>query len=105
MPTANSRPADGARAPFRKPRLRANKRLGIKAQPCNHTILMEASPAYRTWHTRMVLVGGPSLAEVIAQGVAQQCNALAAHLYDVDECPYPGQALLEEVINKLQSRV
>ena len=71
----------------------------------HHDKLMEASPAYRTWHTRRVQVAGPEIAKTIAAGVAQQCNAWAAHLFDGQKCPYPDQNPLEEVIKELQARV
>lgn len=71
----------------------------------HHDKLMEASPAYRAWHTRRVQVAGPDIAKTIAAGVAQQCNSWASHLFDGQQCPYAPQALLEEVIKELQARV
>lgn len=71
----------------------------------HHDKLMEASPAYRNWHTRRVQVAGPDIAKTIAAGVAQQCNAWPIHLFDGEKCPYPAGSLLEEVIKELQARV
>lgn len=111
MPTPDSRPANGARAPFpKKPRLNLPKRLRtpdtqVVEVQTHHEKLMEASPAYREWHTREVPVRAPDIAETIAQSVAVQCNAWAGRLFDREKCPYPANGLLEEVIAKLQSRV
>lgn len=92
MPTTDSRPANGARAPFSRKR---------RAKPDD---TVEAVQPIRPYALASIDYSFELAATDIADGVIQQINSVGARFFS-ETVRYPTQHLLEEVIKVLQSRV
>lgn len=78
----NSRPANGARAPFNS-----------------------LSPAEQAWQAKTMILSTKQAVDLVVAGVCHHVNELGPHLFNRESIPYPTQMLLEEVIKELKKRV